>query len=234
MLLLLVAATVVAFAMGETIEAVAILVVIVLNAVIGFLTEWRAEQALTALQKQAVAVAQVIRDGAGARDPRGRAGARGRRRPRRRRAGARRRPGRRGRAAAGRGGGADGRVARRSPRPPTRSPTRPRRSATGRHGLHGHDDHRRPRPADRHGHRHADRGGQDRHPDRGGRRPGTPRWSGSSPSSARPWSVSCWRSARVIVAGGLAAGPRLPAPCWRSASRWPSPRCPRACPPWRP
>ena len=111
--LLLVAATAVAFALGETIEAVAILVVIVLNAVIGFLTEWRAEQALTALQKQAVAMAQVVRDGRGARDPRGRAGARRRRRPRRRGAGARRRPGRRGRAAAGRGGGADGRVARR-------------------------------------------------------------------------------------------------------------------------
>ena len=61
--LLLVAATAVAFAMGETTEAVAILVVILLNAVIGFLTEWRAEQALTALQKQAVAVAQVIRGG---------------------------------------------------------------------------------------------------------------------------------------------------------------------------
>jgi Ca2+-transporting ATPase len=62
--LLLVAATAVAFTLGETVEAIAILVVIVLNAVIGFLTEWRAEQALTALQKQAVAVAQVIRGGA--------------------------------------------------------------------------------------------------------------------------------------------------------------------------
>ena len=47
---LLVAATVVAFALGENIEAVAILVVIVLNAAVGFLTEWKAEQALTALQ----------------------------------------------------------------------------------------------------------------------------------------------------------------------------------------
>ena len=49
--LLLVAATVVAFALGENVEAVAILVVIVLNAAIGFLTEWKAEQALSALQK---------------------------------------------------------------------------------------------------------------------------------------------------------------------------------------
>ncbi|MDP1570080.1 MAG: cation-transporting P-type ATPase [Vicinamibacterales bacterium] len=61
---LLVAATAIAFAMGETIEAAAILVVIVINAAIGFLTEWRAAQALSALQKQSVRVAHVIREGA--------------------------------------------------------------------------------------------------------------------------------------------------------------------------
>ena len=61
---LLVAATVIAFAMGENIEGFAILVVIVLNAAIGFFTEWKAEQALSALQKQSVRVAHVIRDGA--------------------------------------------------------------------------------------------------------------------------------------------------------------------------
>ena len=60
---LLVAATVIAFAMGEVLEAVAILVVIVLNAGIGFFTEWKAARALSALQKQSVRVAQVIRDG---------------------------------------------------------------------------------------------------------------------------------------------------------------------------
>ncbi len=61
---LLVAATVIGFAMGENIEAVAILVVIVVNAAIGFFTEWKAAQALSALQKQSVRVAHVIRDGA--------------------------------------------------------------------------------------------------------------------------------------------------------------------------
>ncbi len=61
---LLVAATAIAFAMGEIIEAVAILVVIVLNAGIGFFTEWKAAQALSALQKQSVQLAHVIRDGA--------------------------------------------------------------------------------------------------------------------------------------------------------------------------
>ncbi len=61
--LLLIAATVIAFAMDETIEAIAILVVIVINAGIGFLTEWKAEAALSALQKQSVRTAHVIREG---------------------------------------------------------------------------------------------------------------------------------------------------------------------------
>ena len=60
---LLVAATVIALALGEQFEAVAILIVIVLNAAIGFFTEWKAEQALAALKQQSVRVAQVIRDG---------------------------------------------------------------------------------------------------------------------------------------------------------------------------
>src|SRR5690606_11032731 len=47
---LLFAATAIAFAMGEYIEAAAVLVVIVLNAAIGFFTEWKAAQALSALQ----------------------------------------------------------------------------------------------------------------------------------------------------------------------------------------
>ena len=61
---LLVVATVIAFAMGEAIEGIAILVVIVINAAIGFLTEWKAQQALSALQQQSVKLAHVIRDGA--------------------------------------------------------------------------------------------------------------------------------------------------------------------------
>ncbi len=60
---LLAAATVVAFAMGDRIEAIAILVVIGLNATIGFLTEWKAERTLSALQNQAVPVAHVVRGG---------------------------------------------------------------------------------------------------------------------------------------------------------------------------
>jgi len=60
---LLLAAGGVALALGETIEAVAILIVIVVNAVIGFVTEWKAEAALNALRKQAVPVAHVLREG---------------------------------------------------------------------------------------------------------------------------------------------------------------------------
>ena len=62
-MVLLLAATAVALALGEGIEAAAIVAVIILNALVGFLTEWKAAQALTALRKQISAVAHVIRDG---------------------------------------------------------------------------------------------------------------------------------------------------------------------------
>jgi P-type Ca2+ transporter type 2C len=58
---LLVVATIIALALGDYIEAGAIVVVIVLNAVIGFVTEWKAESALDGLRKQVVAVARVVR-----------------------------------------------------------------------------------------------------------------------------------------------------------------------------
>ena len=61
---LLVAAAGVALALGEVVEAIAILVVIVLNALIGFATEWKAASALAGLRKQSVPVARVVRDGA--------------------------------------------------------------------------------------------------------------------------------------------------------------------------
>jgi P-type Ca2+ transporter type 2C len=61
--LLLLAASVVAFTLEETVEAIAILVVIVINTTIGFVTEWKAARALTALRAQAVAHAHVVRDG---------------------------------------------------------------------------------------------------------------------------------------------------------------------------
>ena len=61
--LLLVTAAVVALVLGDIIEAGAIVVVIILNAAIGFITEWKAESALTALRRQSSSVARVLRDG---------------------------------------------------------------------------------------------------------------------------------------------------------------------------
>lgn len=66
---LLVVAGGVAVALGDFYEAIAILVVILLNAVIGFLTEWKAARALEALRQQALSVARVVRDGAEAQIP---------------------------------------------------------------------------------------------------------------------------------------------------------------------
>jgi len=63
LVLLLLVAAAIAFATGEQLEAAAILAVVVLNAAIGFFTEWKAEQTLTALQKQSVRTARVVRDG---------------------------------------------------------------------------------------------------------------------------------------------------------------------------
>ncbi len=66
---LLGAATAIAFAMGDRLEAFAILVVIAINAVIGFATEWKAAEALSSLQQTGVRVAHVIRNGEKAEIP---------------------------------------------------------------------------------------------------------------------------------------------------------------------
>jgi P-type Ca2+ transporter type 2C len=62
-ILLLLPAAAIAFSLGENVEVVAILTVMVLNAAIGFLTGWNAGKALAALRKQTVPVAHVARDG---------------------------------------------------------------------------------------------------------------------------------------------------------------------------
>lgn len=61
--ILLAAAAALAFAVGEGAQATAVLVVLVLNALIGFVTEFRAETAMVALQRQAALDARVERDG---------------------------------------------------------------------------------------------------------------------------------------------------------------------------
>lgn len=63
LVLLLFVASGIAFATRENLEGAAILVVVVLNAAIGFVTEWKAAKTLTALKEQTVRTARVVRDG---------------------------------------------------------------------------------------------------------------------------------------------------------------------------
>jgi Ca2+-transporting ATPase len=60
---LLAGAAAIAWATGDSLEAVAILIVLLLNALVGFATEWKAEQALDALRRQSQATARVCREG---------------------------------------------------------------------------------------------------------------------------------------------------------------------------
>lgn len=60
---LLAVAAIVALATGDVVDAMAILAVLVLNALIGFATEWQAGRALDALRRQARATARIRRNG---------------------------------------------------------------------------------------------------------------------------------------------------------------------------
>jgi len=69
LIIILLISAVISGVLGETVNAVAILAIVILNAILSLVQEGRAEQALTALKKMTIPVSTVIRDGKTVRVP---------------------------------------------------------------------------------------------------------------------------------------------------------------------
>lgn len=63
MILILMAAAIISGIIGDLTDTIVILVIVLLNAIIGFLQEYRAEKAMQALKQMAVTQAKIMRDG---------------------------------------------------------------------------------------------------------------------------------------------------------------------------
>lgn len=61
--IILMVATVISFALGETVDAIAILTIVIINSLIGFFQEVKAEAAVEALKKMSAPKGRVVRDG---------------------------------------------------------------------------------------------------------------------------------------------------------------------------